>query len=422
MTGYGRAWRTAAARRVRIALSAAALAGACLLALAARDRWTAPDWRVSVPVAGGTVSVPAALALRAATTATGTALLAGRGLDSPVGRLSFEREPRGGRLVVRCQPCLLPAGARGEAPTGVPEASVTVARAGDALAGELRIGTLVLPWRGALRDDRLDVEFELAPVPLAEALAPFAAAVPELAGARVTGTVSVRGRAHWPGGDVRLEPALADVGVSGLGTARLARPVAVRGCRATPAVGRGPAWQRLGAAVVAAEDPGFYEHPGYALAEARFSLGGQADAPAPPPPAGTLSEQLARLVYSGGGRDFATGLRTFLYAVEMEQTLGKARILDLYLAMAPWGSGGCGAQTAARAMYARPLEALSLADTARLAAGRRDDVAWRDVAAAARVLRAMRGITRSERQDAIAVLCTGSVTAECVARPLTAAR
>ena len=32
----------------------------------------------------------------------------------------------------------------------------------------------------------------------------------------------------------------------------------------------------------------------------------------------------------------------------MERTLGKARILQLYLALAPWGDGVCGAERAAQ--------------------------------------------------------------------------
>ena len=40
-------------------------------------------------------------------------------------------------------------------------------------------------------------------------------------------------------------------------------------------------------------------------------------------------------------------LRELLYAVEMERTLGKPRILRLYLDNAPWGPRLCGAEAAA---------------------------------------------------------------------------
>ena len=51
---------------------------------------------------------------------------------------------------------------------------------------------------------------------------------------------------------------------------------------------------------------------------------------------------------TGDERSAARKLRELLYAVEMERTLGKARILQLYLALAPWGEGVCGAERAVR--------------------------------------------------------------------------
>jgi membrane peptidoglycan carboxypeptidase len=128
------------------------------------------------------------------------------------------------------------------------------------------------------------------------------------------------------------------------------------------------------------------------------------------------------MVYTGAERELPRKIRELLYAVEMERTLGKARMLDLYLAMAPWGSGGCGAQAAARTMYGRPLERLQVAELARLAAGLRDDERWRDVGNVVQIVRAQRTITRTERADAIAALCVGSVVPECVTRGLHAAR
>jgi membrane peptidoglycan carboxypeptidase len=61
-----------------------------------------------------------------------------------------------------------------------------------------------------------------------------------------------------------------------------------------------------------------------------------------------LTQQLAKLVVAGDERSASRKLRELLYAVEMERTLGKARILQLYLALAPWGDGVCGAERAVR--------------------------------------------------------------------------
>ena len=59
-------------------------------------------------------------------------------------------------------------------------------------------------------------------------------------------------------------------------------------------------------------------------------------APAPGPTvirgASTITQQLAKLVYTGDERDAMRKLREWLYAVEMERTLGKGRILQRF-----WG-------------------------------------------------------------------------------------
>ena len=52
----------------------------------------------------------------------------------------------------------------------------------------------------------------------------------------------------------------------------------------------------------------------------------------------------------------------------MEQTLGKARILRLYLDNAPWGATVCGAQAAAHTYFAKRADQLSTDEAVWLAA------------------------------------------------------
>ena len=61
-------------------------------------------------------------------------------------------------------------------------------------------------------------------------------------------------------------------------------------------------------------------------------------------------------------------LRELLYATEMEQTLGKVRMLQLYLAVVPGGEGTCGAEAAARHYFNVPPAKLSGAQAVWLAA------------------------------------------------------
>ena len=81
-----------------------------------------------------------------------------------------------------------------------------------------------------------------------------------------------------------------------------------------------------------------------------------------------MSQQVAKLLVTGGERSPVRKLRELLYAVEMEQTLGKARILRLYLDNAPWGSNLCGAQAAALHYYGKRADRLTAPEAVWLAA------------------------------------------------------
>ena len=84
--------------------------------------------------------------------------------------------------------------------------------------------------------------------------------------------------------------------------------------------------------------------------------------------ASTLSQQVAKLLVTGVERAPVRKLRELLYAVEMEQTLGKARILRLYLDNAPWGATVCGAQAAAHTYFAKRADQLTTDEAVWLAA------------------------------------------------------
>ena len=122
--------------------------------------------------------------------------------------------------------------------------------------------------------------------------------------------------------------------------------------------------------------------------------------------ASTLSQQLAKLVFTGDAPSATRKLRELLYAVELDRTLGKARVLQLYLAIAPWGDGRCGAAAAADRWLGRPVAALTPVEAAWLASLLRNpDAALKpvlaegtvDTARVAAVLDAMRPATRRQR-------------------------
>ena len=124
--------------------------------------------------------------------------------------------------------------------------------------------------------------------------------------------------------------------------------------------------------------------------------------------ASTLSQQLAKLLYTGDERSVVRKLREALYAVEMDRTLGKARVLQLYLAVAPWGQGQCGAEAAAlhllnkRAAALTPIEAAWLASLLRnpdAELARMANQGAVDTERVGDIIQAMRPLARARREE-----------------------
>ena len=187
--------------------------------------------------------------------------------------------------------------------------------------------------------------------------------LPELRQARIDGTVALRAQWRLPAGPLRVQPQLEGFAVQGLGTEAWAH--ATSSCGA-PGRLRRDDW--LVRAVLAAEDQRFFEHPGYDIRELQAALQTNQMEGGVRRGGSTLGQQLAKRLVAGDERSATRKLRELLYAVEMEQTLGKARILQLYLDNAPWGAGVCGAEAAAQAYFQRSARALAPAQAVWLAA------------------------------------------------------
>ena len=268
-------------------------------------------------------------------------------------------------LVVRCAPCSVRVPGWGSEALALDELQVTLHRQGDQLSGEITSGRLQVQWQGTLQPESLHLQFQLPMTPIADAYVLFASALPELAQARIAGRFALNAALELPGGHFSITPQAEGFQVRGLGTEAFAN--ARSGCSASaPPLGR-QSW--LARAVIAAEDQRFDTHPGYDLTELAAAL---TFGPEPSAHAGrgasTLTQQLAKLLVTGDARSPLRKLRELLYAVEMEHTLGKPRILQLYLALAPWGPGICGAEAAARYYAGRHAAALSPLQAAWLAA------------------------------------------------------
>jgi hypothetical protein len=291
-------------------------------------------------------------------------LLDGRTLATPHGPVRMAWMSRSATLALLCAPCTVPAAGLGDQPLHLDEVRLSVRRQGEQLAGELSSGKLHGRWSGELTAQRLRLRLDLPMTPIADGYALFHAGIPELATARIEGRFAATVQVTLPAGTWTIAPRIEGFEVHGLGTEALT--AASSACSARPQRLTTGSW--LARAVVAAEDQRFFEHSGYDLAELAAALGRNQHQGRVDRGASTLSQQLAKLLVTGGERTATRKLRELLYAVEMERTLGKARILTLYLSHAPWGEGLCGAEAASRHYFGRSAHQLRPSQAAWLAA------------------------------------------------------
>lgn len=390
-------------------LLAAALLFVALRALAPKDG----EWRITLQAGPWQREASVPVLLRWASHPLVLPHLAGRTLTTRAGLWLLDARADGS-LEATCAPCQLRLASLGPQPVAIPKARLTLMpRGADRYDGRLWLGAtaepVVLPWRAELKADALHVHGDLAPTPLAQLVALFGAAIPEAAQARIDGRFAAKLDATLDGSGLhvqRLVPQLDGIAVAGLGTEALIDAEPGARCRPQPAGGRIEGW--LPHAVIAAEDQAFMQHPGYDLEGWLAVWKHNAQDGAELQGASTITQQLAKLLYTGDERSALRKLREWLYAVEMERTLGKGRILQLYLSVLPWGDGICGAEAAARHHLGKPANKVTPREAAWLASLLINPDAqlrrWTDDEPAARertrgVLAGMRKLPRARRES-----------------------
>lgn len=401
-------WRAVIGLVLGVVLCAAALVLVLMSAIAPKEG----EWRTTLqrgPLARE-ASVPTLI--RWAAHPLVRPLLDRRSWSTHAGRWQLAQRADGSMEGV-CAPCRVQLEGAGSEPVAVDRLRVVVnVRGADRFDGSLWIGAgplpVVLPWAAELKPDGLHVKAELAPTPLAALLAPMAGQLPELSRAHLEGRVALKLDALVGVQGInftRIVPRLEDIGVSGLGTQALLDVDPTQRCRPQPDGGRIEGW--IQNAVIAAEDARFFEHPGYEIDTWVQAWKGNQRQPEALQGASTITQQLAKLLYTGDERSAARKLREWLYAIEMERTLGKGRILQLYLAVLPWGDGVCGAEAAARHHLGKPANQLKPREAAWLAGllvnpdrtlrdWAREDTAARERAIA--IVKGMRRLPRERRE------------------------
>jgi Transglycosylase len=325
-----------------------------------------------------------------------------------------------GSLHATCTPCSLRLAALGPAPLLLNSVQVHARRAEpEAWRGTVSLGDgdtpVLATWHAKLQSESLVFKASMPPTAIEPILAVLGSAVPEMQRATVAGRFGfdasgVLGAQGWR--KLRVTPQVLGVSVSGLGTEALltATPPSAcqRGASPNSVEERISGW--LPRAVIAAEDQRFFEHPGFDVQELVASWTQNQRGQAKARGGSTITQQLAKMIYTGDERKPARKVREWLYAVEMERTLGKGRILQLYVAMAPWGGDVCGAEAAARHYIGKPAHQLAPHEAAWLASLlTRPDAQLAlvkqqgsiDQARAARVIEGLRPMPKWRRDDEV---------------------
>jgi monofunctional biosynthetic peptidoglycan transglycosylase len=125
---------------------------------------------------------------------------------------------------------------------------------------------------------------------------------------------------------------------------------------------------RLQRAVVASEDASFFAHAGFDWEEIGNAAAQNWKAGRTVRGASTITQQLAKNLWLGTERSYLRKVREALLTVKMERSLGKRRILTLYLDVAEWGNGVFGAEAAAHRWFGTGARDLSPAQASVLAA------------------------------------------------------
>ncbi|HEY4042166.1 MAG TPA: transglycosylase domain-containing protein, partial [Rhodopila sp.] len=124
-------------------------------------------------------------------------------------------------------------------------------------------------------------------------------------------------------------------------------------------------------AFISAEDQNFYSHRGVdPLAIVRAAMFDLAHAGQGKRPVGasTITQQVAKNMLLDNQISFSRKVREAILAIRIEQNLSKDRILELYLNEIYLGMGAYGVAAAAQSYFNKPLDKLTIAEAAFLAA------------------------------------------------------
>jgi monofunctional biosynthetic peptidoglycan transglycosylase len=129
-------------------------------------------------------------------------------------------------------------------------------------------------------------------------------------------------------------------------------------------------------AVVVSEDIDFFSHSGFAWNEVEAAVRDTVEEGKALRGASTITQQLAKNLWLSPSRNPLRKLQEVVLTWQLERTLSKRRILELYLDSVEMGPGVWGAEAAARHFFGKPARDLSVREAAQLAAGLPRPTSW----------------------------------------------
>jgi len=120
-------------------------------------------------------------------------------------------------------------------------------------------------------------------------------------------------------------------------------------------------------ALVATEDKHFFSHPGYDLVGLARSMVANVLAGRVVQGASTLTQQLSRMLFLSNEKTLTRKIKEIKISAQIEKTIDKEKILELYLNNVYLGSGAYGVEAAASIYFNKALKELTLPEMALIA-------------------------------------------------------
>lgn len=329
------------------------------------------EWSTEVNYKNTQIKVSIPAVIRLATSPLGGFVLNNRVFYTRFGTAYFEWNKVDKTLYMRCEPCLISILGTDLEKHPIEKLEISVQRFFNALNGTVTLFDSVQKskilvqgdWTAILNQTGIMLDFKVAPTPIVNwyrALVPF---MVELETAQIEGALGLSAQVALPQNSFKIVPEITNFKVQGLNTHTWLH--APNRCGVSTQL-HSQSW--LARSVVAAEDPRFFAHYGYDIKELNNN-DRMNEAPQKSEfGMATLTQQLVRILITGNVHTVSHQLREILYVVEMDKTVGKNKILQLYLDNAAWGKNLCGVQAAASFYFGVKPEELSPVQAAWLAA------------------------------------------------------